>query len=191
MKVWLTVRHIFKDLWNNILPLTMDDTHLGGNATKQWGSGYSVQLLQSQKNLKPVVVLLKQSMMPLKVTAAALSVLVHGISNSLCHFLKSQVTFTSVDPSALIPPLWKSAQRQHDRLILRMLIGIPKVDSSIVNPLDHVVFAVSTSVFVLAHYVWWWIHTEDAVSWVALLPWCSQSWPGWIPSELCCVVSVT
>lgn len=39
--------------------------------------------------------------MPLKVTAAALSVLVHTISNSLCHFLKSQVTFTPVDPAAL------------------------------------------------------------------------------------------
>lgn len=87
----------------------MDDTHLGGNRTKQCGSGHSVQLLQSQKNPKPVVELLKQSMMPLKVTAAALSVLVHGISDSLCHFLKSQVTVTSVDPSALILPVWKRA----------------------------------------------------------------------------------
>lgn len=41
-------------------------------------------------------------MMPLKVTAAALSVLVHSISNSLCHFLKSQVTFTPDDLRA--PP---------------------------------------------------------------------------------------
>lgn len=47
-------------------------------------------------------------MMPLKVTAAALSVLVHSISNSLCHFLKSQVTFTPDDlcaPTAPPPPL--------------------------------------------------------------------------------------
>lgn len=42
-----------------------------------------------------------QSVMLLKVTAAALTVLVHTISNSLCHFLKSQVTFTPVDPAAL------------------------------------------------------------------------------------------
>ena len=72
------------------------------NAMKQWGSGYSVQLLKSQKNLKPVVVLLNQSVMPLKVTAAAPSVHVHSISVSHCHFLKSQITFTSVDSSALI-----------------------------------------------------------------------------------------
>lgn len=43
-------------------------------------------------------------MMPLKVTAAALSVLVHSISNSLCHFLKSQVTFTPDDLRAPTSP---------------------------------------------------------------------------------------
>lgn len=51
--------------------------------------------------LYSVMVLLKQSMTPLKVTAAALSVLVYDVSNSLCHFLKSQITFTSFDPLAL------------------------------------------------------------------------------------------
>lgn len=60
-----------------------------------------------------MVVLLTQSMMPLNVTAAALSVLAHSISNSLCHFLKSQVTFTTVDPSAFILYLCMSAQRPH------------------------------------------------------------------------------
>lgn len=63
-------------------------------------------------------------MMPLEVTAAALSVLVHSISNSLCHFLKSQVTFTPADLCAvprhpvplLLLPLGTAHQRRRDHL---------------------------------------------------------------------------
>lgn len=54
--------------------------------------------------LKPAVALPRPSLMPLEVTAAALAVLVHSISNSLCHFLKSQVTFTPADLCAAPPP---------------------------------------------------------------------------------------
>lgn len=62
------------------------------------------------------MVLLKQSMTPLKVTAAALSVLVHEISISLCHFLKSQITFTSPDPRALTVHPSSIVQRRCDHL---------------------------------------------------------------------------
>lgn len=66
----------------------------------QWGLGYSVQLLQSQKNLKPVVVLQKK-------TYDA----VQSDSSWILHTdpLKRQVTFTPSDPTAPIPNLYSEA----------------------------------------------------------------------------------
>lgn len=85
-------------------PIWMD------NATKQWGLGDSVQLLQPEKNRKQVVEIWSK-LMPLKVTAAALAVLVHNISHFHCHLLKSQFTFILVDLSALILYLFVNGLR--------------------------------------------------------------------------------
>lgn len=72
-------------------------------------------------------------MMPLKVTAAALSVLVHSISNSLCHFLKSQVTFTPDDLRAPTAPPTSPPPVRLDHLTVRAPRRNARMDG-VVNP---------------------------------------------------------